>query len=64
MGRFVKEVEQLEFHRAVAVTRIVLAQFVHLSLEHVIIDLEMAQQTFLHIHTLDGVGHVDLAWLE
>ena len=64
VGGLVEEVEQFEFHRAVAVAGVVLAQLVHFGLEHVVIDLEVSQQTFLDVDALDGMGHVDFARLE
>ena len=64
VGRLVKEVEQFVFHRVVAVAGVVLAQLVHFGLEHIVIDLVMSQQAFLHVHALDGVCHIDFAGLE
>ena len=48
----------------VTVAGVVLAQLVHLGLEHIVIDLVVAQQTFFYSHTLDGMSHIDFAWLE
>ena len=48
----------------VAVFWIIFAQFVHLGLEHVVVDLVVSQQAFFHTHALDGMSHVDLAGLE
>ena len=64
MCGLVEQVQQLEFHGVFTVAGVVLAQFVHLGLEHVVVHVLVAEQGLANAHAFDGMRHVDFAGLE